>query len=271
MPEQTDDAAQADVYKHPKRRVNPANRVERLRAKLTEDSGPRRLFDVAALPVDEPTEFRLGLETLAEQLRPKDGDEAEKAARAEEILQEAQSIFQRAEDRAASATARATTLQEAVGIASTLLIAGAGLIVGQSALQGIGWVIGFAVLLAGATVALVMSGLRALGAASTIHVWYSPTASDIIERSQLAPLDARLNLAADTLISYGYNTKVAGWKVSYLGAAAWWYRIALAFIVSIAMLVGIYAVFATKQGAQAPSSTRQELARTHHDVQRRAR
>jgi hypothetical protein len=78
-------------------------------------------------------------------------------------LQEAQNIFQGAEDRAAGATARATTLQEAVGIAATLLITGAGLIVGQTALQGAGWVVLFAVLLFGATLALVMSGLRALG------------------------------------------------------------------------------------------------------------
>jgi hypothetical protein len=142
-------------------------------------------------------------------------------------------------------TARATTLQEAVGIAATLLIAGAGLIIGQSALRGAGWVVAFALLLFGATLSLVMSGLRALGAASTIHQWYEPTASDIIGRSQESELEARVELAASILWCYGYNSKVASWKVSYLGAAAWWYRIALALIVSIAMLVGVYAIVQT--------------------------
>jgi hypothetical protein len=187
---------------------------------------------------------------LAQQLMPKDGNLADKTARAEEILREAQSIYQDAEDRAAGATTRATTLQEAVGIAATLLITGAGLIVGQSALHGLGWVIAFAALLLGSTLALVMSGLRALGAASTIHVWYRPTAGDIVERSKVSQMQARLDLAADTLVSYGYNTRVAAWKVSYLGASAWWYRIALAFIVSIAMLVGVYAVFGANHSAK---------------------
>ena len=241
--------AEEAPYAHPKR-VVLQTRVERWRAKLQKDSRLRRLYDRAALPVDEPTEFRVDAHTLASQLMPKDGDPAARAARAADILQEAQGIFQQAEDRAAGATDRATTLQEAVGIAATLLIAGAGLIVGQSALQGLGWVIAFALLLLGATVTLVMSGLRALAAASTIHVWYRPTAGDIVKRSQLPEAVARTRLAAETLIDYGYNTKVAGWKVAHLNASAWWYRIALAFIVSIAMLVGIYALFGTNHGSK---------------------
>jgi hypothetical protein len=189
---------------------------------------------------------------------PTKGSDADKAARATEILQQAQSIYQEAEDRAAGVAARATTLQEAVGIAATLLITGAGLIVGQTALHRKGWVLLFAVLLFGATLSLVMSGLRALGATSTIHSWYRPTAGDITEHAQLPEAEARLALAADVLYSYGYNTKVASWKVAYLGAAAWWYRIALAFIVSIAMLVGVYAVVQANQSsgiAATPAAT----------------
>jgi len=98
-----------------------------------------------------------------------------------------------------------------------------------------------------------MSGLRALGAASTIHQWYEPSAKDIIQRSQRPEALARVGLAASLLYCYGFNIKVASWKVAYLGAAAWWYRIALTFIVSIAMLVGVYAVV---QAAQS-SGTRQ--------------
>lgn len=236
-------------YEHPKRKVRETW-VERRRSKLSVDSKARQLFDRAALPVDEPTEFRIDAEALAQQLMPEQGDADETTARAKEILQEAQSIFQQAEDRAAGATTRATTLQGAVGIAATLLITGAGLIVGQSALQGLGWVIAFAVLLLGATVALAMSGVRALGAASAIHIWYRPTAGDIVRRSQLPPAIGRLELAAETLVDYGYNSKVAAWKVAYLDASAWWYRIALAFIVSIAMLVGVYAVFGANHSAK---------------------
>jgi hypothetical protein len=241
-------AAPEAAYEHPKRKV-PDNWVESLRSKLPEDSWWRDRFDTLACPVAEPSEFRVAEAELAKELMPTAGDQAEKAARAAEILQEARNIYQGAEDRAAGVTGRATTLQEAVGIAATLLIAGAGLIVGQTALQGGWWVVLFAVLLLGATLSLVMSGLRALGAASAIHQWYEPTAKDIISRSQKPEVGARVELAASLLWCYGYNSKVASWKVSYLGAAAWWYRIALAFIVSIAMLVGVYAVVQTGQGS----------------------
>ena len=204
--------------------------------------------------MDEPKEFTVDPNVLAKQLMPTNGSDADKATRAAEILQQAQSIYQEAEDRAAGVAARATTLQEAVGIAATLLITGAGLIVGQTALKGSVWVLVFAVFLFGATLSLVMSGLRALGAASTIHQWYRPTAGDIIEHAQLPEAEARLALAADLLYSYGYNSKVASWKVAYLGAAAWWYRIALAFIVSIAMLVGVYAVAQANQSTGMPAT-----------------
>jgi len=242
------DPAPPDEYEHPKRKI-PNNWVESLRKKLPKGSRRRNLFDTASRPVGEPTEFMVAEDALAAQLMPTTGADAEKATRAGEILQEAQGIFQRAEHRAAGATSRATTLQEAVGIAATLLITGAGLIVGQTALQGVVWVVLFAVLLFGATLSLVMSGLRALGAASTIHQWYEPTAKDIIGRSDQPEVEARVALAASLLYCYGYNTKVASWKVAYLGAAAWWYRIALAFIVSIAMLVGVYAVVQASQGS----------------------
>jgi hypothetical protein len=235
------DAETPRLYKHPKRKP-PANWVESLRKKLPEGSRRRKRFDALACPVAEPSQFRASETDLAAQLMPTMEDEAVRAARAEVILQEAQDIFQEAENRAAGATSRATTLQEAVGIAATLLLAGAGLIVGQTALHGFYWVLLFALFLLGATFSLVMSGLRALSAASTIHAWRRPAQEDIIERSQQPEAEARIALAASLLNSYGYNSKVAAWKVAYLGAAAWWFRIALAFIVSIAMLIGIYAV-----------------------------
>jgi hypothetical protein len=247
------DQLPAEKYEHPKRPV-PSNWVERLRKQLPKDSWLRARFDSVARPVDEPSEFTVSSKVLAKQLMPTKGSDADKATRAAEILQEAQSIYQEAEDRAAGVAARATTLQEAVGIAATLLITGAGLIVGQTALKGVCWVLLFAVLLFGATVSLVMSGLRALAAASTIHQWYRPSAGDITERAQLPEAEARLALAADLLYSYGYNSKVASWKVAYLGAAAWWYRIALAFIVSIAMLVAVYAVVQANQSTGVPAT-----------------
>lgn len=60
---------------------------------------------------------------------------------------------------------------------------------------------------------------------------------------------ARIELAAETLKDYGFNTEVADWKVAYLRAAAWWFRWALAFLVVLAVGLGSYALF----GPDAPA------------------
>ena len=241
MPDDPVPASPPAPYEHPKRQP-PDNWVESLRSRLAEGSRLRGWFDTLALPVPEPSQFRASEPDLATQLMPTMESDAARAARSEVILQEAQDIYEEADNRAAGVTERATTLQEAVGIAATLLLAGAGLIVGQTALHGFYWVLLFALLLLGATLSLVMSGLRALSAASTIHRWHRPAQREILARAQRPEDEARIALAAGLLYSYGYNSKVAAWKVAYLGAAAWWFRISLAFIVSIAMLIGIYAV-----------------------------
>jgi hypothetical protein len=98
------------------------------------------------------------------------------------------------------------------------------------------------VLLFGVTSSLVMSGLRALSATSSIHVWHRPTAADIVRRAGRSQTEARVELAAETLVDYSFNTKVAAWKVAYLGAAAWWFRVALAVLAALALVLATYAV-----------------------------
>lgn len=231
----------------------PKNWVERWRAKQPSGSWRRRLYDRLALPVDEPTEFLQGETALAAEIMPSSGDAEADAQRAAELLSEAQDLYARAEERADSATTRATTLQGAVAIAASLLLAGAGLVLDQAKLQGTGWRIVFALLLFGATFSLVMSGLRALGATSTIQVWHRPTATAIVRRAELSATEARIELAAETLVDYSFNTKIAAWKVAYLGAAAWWFRIALAALAVLALLVATYAV----AGHEPPSTDSQ--------------
>jgi hypothetical protein len=49
-----------------------------------------------------------------------------------------------------------------------------------------------------------------------------------------------MQAAAEILRSYACNTKVADWKVAYLGAAAWWFRLALATLLLFALLLALY-------------------------------
>ena len=211
----------------------------------------RKLRDRFELGVDTPTEFLQGEEALVAELTPHEGNADADAKRSEEVLREAQHIYSTADERAAGATTRATTLQGAVAIATSLLLAGSGLVFDQAKLQGAGWRVGFAVLLLGATFALVMTGLRALSATSTIHRWHRPTAESIVSRTKLPETEARIRLAAETLVDYSFNTKIAAWKVAYLGAAAWWFRIALGVFLALALLLGTYAIFGPDQSVGA--------------------
>jgi hypothetical protein len=230
----------------------PQNWVERWRARLPTGSKRRRLYDVVALPIQRPTEFTQGGATLAAELTPHTGDDDADAERALEILTEAQDVFARADERAESAERRATTLQGAVAIAASLVVAAAALSINQTRLEGTFWRIAAAMLAGGITVALVMTGIRALSATSTIHRWHRPTAGDMVIRSQVPITQARIELAAETLVAYSFNTKVAAWKIAYLGAAAWWFRVALGLLVALALVLTAYAF-----AAPASTSTKQ--------------
>ena len=228
----------------PTRRLSnaPNNWVEWLRARQPEGSWRRRLYDRLVVPVGDPSEFTGDEESLAQELTPNTGDPGRDNERATELLAEAQAIYERAEERAAGAQTRATTLQGAVAIAASLLLAGAALVLDQTELQGAGWRAAFAAMLFAVTASLVMCGVRALSATSTIHAWHRPTAGEIVNRAKLDAPQAKAKLAAETLVDYSYNTKIAAWKVAYLGAAAWWFRVALACLLGLALLVGVYAV-----------------------------
>jgi hypothetical protein len=233
----------------------PENWVERLRARLPKGSHRRKLWNKLALPVNEPSEFLGEQEALIDQLTTHSGDPEKDLQRSAALLAEAQEIYERAEARAAGAQTRATTLQGAVAIAASLLLAGGALILDQTKLHGTGWRALFAVMLVAVTGALVMCGVRALSATSTIHRWHRPSADQIISRSQRYATQANIELAAETLQDYSYNTKIAAWKVAYLAAAAWWFRIALALILAMGVLIGTYTIATDTPSATTTTTT----------------
>jgi hypothetical protein len=233
----------------------PENWVERLRARLPKSSHRRKLWDKLALPVNEPSEFLGEQEALIDELTTHSGDPEKDLQRSAALLAEAQEIYERAEARAAGAQTRATTLQGAVAIAASLLLAGGALLLDQTKLHGTGWRALFAVMLVAVTGALVMCGVRALSATSTIHRWHRPSADQIISRSQRDATQANIELAAETLQDYSYNTKIAAWKVAYLAAAAWWFRIALALILAMGVLIGTYTIATDTRSANTTTTT----------------
>jgi hypothetical protein len=223
----------------------PGNWVESLRARLPEKSWPRVRYDAFFLPVSPPVEFTDTREKLAEQLRCKIADE-DADERSKEILAEAQRFFADAEARGEGAERRATTLQGAVAIATSVLLAGGALLGDPSKFHGGSWRFLLALALFVVTVCLVMAGARALAATARIHVYHRPTPTYILGRAQMNASEARIELAAETLKGYGFNHQVASWKVAHLAAAAWWFRGALISLLALATLLSSYLAFASQ-------------------------
>jgi hypothetical protein len=231
----------SDESKDERNEGPPGFWVERWREKLPEKSFWRRRYDRLFLPVSDPVEFTEDHEELVAKLRPPAGLSADERSR--EILAEAQAALASAEARGEGAERRATTLQGAVAIAASVLLAGAALLGDPTKVHGPGWRIGFALLLFAVTVCLVAAGARALGATARIHIYHRPTPSDVLRRAQLDPVEARIELAAETFKDSGYDEQIASWKISYLAAAAWWFRGALFALLALSAFVAVYIAF----------------------------
>lgn len=190
---------------------------------MPEGSWLRRRYDSLFLPVAPPTRFTEPHDELVERLMPHEGCRPDQE-RTKEVLDEANAIYAETKDRAESAERRATTLQGAAAIATSLLLSGGALLADPAKIRGDCWRVALALALVGVTFCLVMAGARALAVTSRIHVIHAPTATDILRRSGLPAAQARIELAAETLKDAGYNTQVAAWKVAHLRAAAEWFN-----------------------------------------------
>jgi MFS family permease len=243
---------------------SPRHWVERLRLVLPEGSRRRRWYDSFFLEVEPPIEFTEPHAELVRRLTPPASAEA--GERSKEILAGAQAAFAEAEARVEGAERRATTLQGAVAIAVSVLLAGGALLSDPSKVHGEGWRACLALALFAVTGCLVMAGARALAATALIRVFNRPTPAKALERAQMDPVEARIDLAAETLKDFGANDQVAAWKVAYLGAAAWWFRGALIGLLVLAILLCAFIAFADPMaagtGTGAPLSVPPETPRS---------
>jgi hypothetical protein len=222
---------------------------ERWRDKVREGTRLRRWYDSVFPSIEEPTAFTEPHDDIVIRLTPRKIAGQWDEERTEEILEEARSIFQQADERGQAAERRATTLQGAVAIAASLVLAGGALLADPAKVQGEGWRIACALGLVAVTFCFVMAGWRALATTSRIHVYHAPTQTDILRRSGLPLREARIELAAETLKDFGYNTKVANWKVAHLRAAAEWFSRGLIALLLLAVVLAAYGVF----GPEAPT------------------
>jgi hypothetical protein len=238
-------------------------RVERVREALRDGSRLRSLYDSAFLAIDSPTRFTEPHAELVERLTPRAADGTVDEVRTAEVLDEAQATLKSADERIDGAERRATTLLSAVTVATSLLLAGGALLADATKVHGPWWRAALATFLVLTVGSLLLAGIRALGATVRIHVVHRPTPTNILERTSMPVSAARIDLAAETLKDFGFNAKVADWKVAHLAAAAWWFRWALAFLIALTVVLGAYAILGAGSGAsQNPPSSPKSVSPT---------
>ncbi len=176
-----------------------------------------RLF----VQVPEPTEFRETPKRLRELL-------AAQEDRSAEALVEAKGQFAGPFDTTDGVERRATTLQGAVAIAASFVLAGGGLLLDPAKIRSDAWRVAFAALYSVVITSLVFSALRALRATSRVLVWHYPDGEDILRRGKKHQTAAayELALAADLLHAAGRNACNARYKVAQMRAAGHWFALA---------------------------------------------
>lgn len=219
--------------------------------------------DRLILPLGEPRYFREDEDELARRLKTSD------TTLAAQLLAEAESLARRPHEDAESIDRRATTLQGAVALATTVALAGGALLVDPTKLRSEGWRITFAAVLAGVVVAFVVSGVRAVGASSRTLPWSYPAFEDIFGRAELDVAAAQAARTASLLKTAGLNLRIVALKAGYLNAAVRWFRIALGLIVALAILFVAYA--ATTPGSTVEPEAGADRARNRSSNQCRER
>jgi hypothetical protein len=213
----------------------------------------RRVF----LPVAPPTTF-LDSEAIRERL------ETDDPVLAAELLAQAREIGSAPQDRVEGVERRATTLLGTVGIATSLSVAGAALVLDPSKLHGDAWRIAVAIGFFLATLCFVMCGVRAVQALADRQTWMAPRDEDILNVRSKGLAKARVDLAVSILRSAGANDPIADWKVAYLGAARWWFTRALAALIVTALVLVLYVGFGSSAAVSRVPSDR--TPRIRHSV-----
>ncbi len=171
---------------------------------------PLRILADHAHPVpwDPPANFPQPVALLQTRLATSN------EALADELLSDAERLFDEATASVDSIERRATTLQGGVAIAATVALTGGGLVLDPTKIHGDGWRTALALSLAALVLMLAMTALRALGATSRLGTFRTVSDEDIFARARMSNVaDAKTSRAGYLLHAYGRNAEVAQVKV----------------------------------------------------------
>jgi hypothetical protein len=178
------------------------------------------------------------------QIRAELADQTLSQKEAEALLDEARAIYETRDARLARIEARATTLQATVGIATALMLAAASVVLDSNKVAE-GWRDVLAVVLVCLIACLVLSGWHATRATLKQFERDRLRSRDAVERPRHTDgyCEQQKSRAIDLLAAANENAYIDFRRTALLAAARRWFFGALALILGVAVLFGVYSLF----------------------------
>jgi hypothetical protein len=215
--------------------LNKSPDLKRLRERRARYKGAiQKAFDWIVVPAEVPEEFNESLAVLRDSLQVAHPDTSDN------VLAEAQAVFDEASERIDSAERRATALQGAVPIAASLVVAGSSFLLDHDKIDADAWQALLIGTLAIAVACLIACAWRALAVTGRMFEFEQPGTERITVRAKLVRHEALTFRAAELLRAGAVASEIGAVKVGLLRSAAWWLRCALA---SLAAFVGLLTAF----------------------------
>jgi hypothetical protein len=194
---------------------------------------PQRLLDwLRPDRRPQPIHFNCHSEQIVERFGVLD------AARADQVLAEAEAAYAEAAERADSAERRATTIQGSIAVAASLSIAGGSLLLDPSKITSCSWRWALGSTFAALVACLALAAWRSFLVTGPGYMWASPNFEEVLDHSDLKDAGAiKVTRAADLLVAYGRNDRIAAVKIELLGSAVRWLILALAFVALLAAIL----------------------------------
>ena len=208
----------------------------------------RGIWKYLVVPADAPTRFIEPLDQLAAKLETGDVEHART------VLEDALAAHREPTSRIESAESRATTLLGSVAIAASIAIAGGGLLLDPNKVPDQTWRIILAIGLVAFVLCLLGCAIRALGATSRIFVMQEPGIDEIPDRASMSLEKALALRAAAILRSFGTVDEIADVKVGLLRSATWWFRLALATLGVLMVLIAACTISQSPSKAVSPAT-----------------
>lgn len=155
----------------------------------------------------------------------------------EELIKQATDDYQEQDRRSDRAERRAVAIQAAVATLLGLTTAAGGLLISSGIAKAAVHRVGLAMVVIFIVISLILTAIHALSVQAAQHEWVRPNAArSVMDRADLSE-DFQVETLATLMAAASHNAKIADWKYWQLQQTARAFRVALAALVLVPIVM----------------------------------